>query len=291
VTARQRWLVVGSAGQLGLALRELADEQGYEFMGVDRDEVDIASEASVRQLIADVPADVVINAAAITHVDGCEEQADTARAVNALGPGWLARECKGRALLVQVSTEFVFAGTGSTPIDEDAETGPLSVYGRTKLDGELAVREGGGEHLIVRTQWLFGRGPNFVRTILTAAGRGDPLRVVEDQIGRPTSARELARGLGLALERGLRGTLHLACDGVASWYDLARVAVDEAAERGLLDRVPVEAIPTREMPRPARRPAHAVLGLEKARREGIRLLHWREALTEYLDRDHLPADG
>jgi dTDP-4-dehydrorhamnose reductase len=174
-------------------------------------------------------------------------------------------------------------GRATGPRGAPAPTAPLSVYGRSKLAGEQAVRSSGGEHLIVRTQWVFGPGANFVRTIQGLARKGDSLRVVEDQLGRPTWTTPLARAIFRAVEAEARGTLHLACEGVASWYDFARAVVEEGAARGLFRRVEVRAIPTREMPRPATRPAYGVLGLERARALGAALPHWRDALSGYLD--------
>lgn len=278
-----RWLVTGAGGQLGRSLLAIAPAQGIDALGLAREQLDITDAGAIAEAIARTEPEVVLNAAAYTLVDRCEEQVEAARSVNAHAPRLLAEACRGRALLVHVSTEYVFAGDASRPIPEDAAPRPLSEYGRSKLAGENAVRESGGEHLIARTQWVFGPGPNFVRTILRAAGSGQKLRVVEDQIGRPTWSAALAEGLVAAVRGGLRGTLHLACEGVCSWYDFAREIVAEGAARGLVEAVPVEPIASEEMPRPAVRPAYAVLALDRARAAGIRLPHWRDALVAYLD--------
>ena len=187
------------------------------------------------------------------------------------------------ARLVHLSTEYVFRGEGSTPIPEDADPDPASEYGRSKLAGEIAVRKTDPEALIVRTQWVFGPGPNFVRTILEAAEKGRELRVVEDQVGRPTWTGALARAIVRAVALRARGTLHLAGSGVASWYDLAREAVREAHARGRIPAVEVRPVATTEFPRPAARPPFGVLGLERARELGIELPHWRESLRLYMD--------
>lgn len=277
------WLITGAGGQLGRSLLEVAPAQGVGAVGRVRAELDVADPSAIAEAFERVEPQVVVNAAAFTQVDRCEDEPDEALRANAVAPGLLAEACRGRALLVHVSSEYVFAGDACRPIPEDAEPRPLSVYGRTKLAGERAVRESGCEHLIVRTQWVFGPGANFVRTILKAAGAGQKLRVVEDQLGRPTWSRALAEGLVAAVRGDLRGTLHLACEGPCSWYDFAREIVAEGAARGLVAPVEVEPIASSEMPRPAPRPAYAVLALERARAAGIRMPHWRDALRGYLD--------
>jgi dTDP-4-dehydrorhamnose reductase len=184
-----------------------------------------------------------------------------------------------------VSTDYVFAGDAVRPIPEDAPIAPRTVYGETKAAGERAVRESGCDHLIVRPQWLYGDGRNFVRTILSAAAKGEPLRVVEDQLGRPTATTPLAAAILGAVSVGCRGTLHLACEGVTSWYDFARAIVLEGARRGLTKQVEVEPCSSAASSRPAPRPAYSVLALERARAEGLRMPHWTDALTVYLDEE------
>jgi dTDP-4-dehydrorhamnose reductase len=279
------WLIAGSAGQLGRSLARHARLSGAACHALDRQGLDIADREAVTRALDRFEPEWVLNAAAYTAVDLCEEQPERAQRVNGDGPRWLAESCKGRALLVHVSTDYVFGGEASRPIPEEAPAEPRCVYGATKWEGEQAVRAVGGEHLIVRSQWLFGDGANFVRTILARAERGEPLRVVEDQLGRPTSTDALARGLLRAAELGLRGTLHVACEGIASWYDFARSIVEQGARRGWNRPVEVEPVSSESFPRPARRPAYGVLGLERARTAGIRLPHWRDALEAYLDQE------
>jgi len=279
-TSEARWLVTGAKGQLGRAAVALASAHDVRAHGT---EIDISDSEAVKSLLEQLRPDVVLNCAAFTAVDRCESEPALAERANALGPAVVAAACAGGPLLVHVSTDFVFDGRASTPIAEEAATGPASVYGRTKLEGERAVAEAGGAHLIVRTQWLFGPGQNFVRTIQRLAANGGPLRVVEDQLGRPTWTSALAHAIFRAVEVGARGKLHLACEGTASWFDLAHMVVEEGARRGLHPPVEVRAIPTSEMPRPAPRPAYGVLGLERARGLGLVLPHWREALDGYLD--------
>ena len=288
--APSRWLVTGAGGQLGRAVLALAPVYGVTPIGVTRAELDVRDAGAVKRALDERQPDVVLNCAAFTAVDRCESEAAEAERANALAPALLAQACCGGPLLVQLSTDFVFDGRASQPVGEDAPTRPLSVYGRTKLRGEEAVRAAAGEHLIVRTQWLFGAGANFVRTILGAAAKGE-LRVVEDQIGRPTWSASLARGIFAAVAGGARGTLHLANEGVASWFDFAREIAEQGARRGLCPAVAVRPIPTSEMPRPATRPAYGVLGLSRARSLGIAPPHWREALAQYLDAEKEGRDA
>ncbi len=291
MSATTRWLVTGAAGQLGRTALALAPQRGIEATGVTHAQLDIADEAAVRDALDRVRPAVVLNCAAFTATDRCETEPEAARRGNVLGPAVLAQACRGRARLVHISSDYVFDGRAFMPVPEDAPTGPLSAYGRSKLGGEQAVRAAGGDHLIVRTQWVFGPGPNFVRTILRAAQKGEPLRVVEDQLGRPTWTTPLVRAIFHAVEAGASGTLHVACEGVASFYDLALAVVEEGAQRGLHRRVDVLAIATREMPRPAPRPAYSVLGLERARALGVELPHWRAALSSYLDAEREGRDA
>jgi dTDP-4-dehydrorhamnose reductase len=285
-----RWLVTGASGQVGRSLAALLPSRGIEIAGLSSRELDVTDASAVAAALERIEPDALVNCAALTAVDACEQREADARRVNAQAPGALARACRGRCLLVQLSTDYVFDGSASQPLPETAPVAPLGAYGRSKLEGEEAVRAAGGEHLVVRTQWVFGPGANFVRTILRAAREGRALRVVDDQIGRPTWSAVLAGAIHSALARGARGTLHLACEGTASWFDLACAAIELGADRGLCPRVPVQAIPTREMPRPAARPAYAVLGLERARALGIELPHWRSALAEYLDAEREARD-
>jgi dTDP-4-dehydrorhamnose reductase len=284
------WLVTGAGGQLGRSLRAVAPSLGVRAVALDRAALDVCDAGAIDRALAELRPDVVLNAAAYTQVDHAEQDAREAWRVNGEAPGRLAALCRGRALLIHVSTEYVFAGDRPEPLDEEAPTGPLSCYGRTKLAGERAVRAAAGEHLIVRTQWLFGPGANFVRTMLRLAREG-PLRVVEDQIGRPTWTIELAGAILRAERLGLRGTLHLACEGVASWYDFACAIVEGGARLGLCPEVQVTPVGTVAFPRPAPRPRMAVLGLERARAAGIRLPHWRHALERYLSAEKEAVDA
>jgi dTDP-4-dehydrorhamnose reductase len=278
-------LVLGSGGQVGRSLLECSPLPASDVHARDRAALDICDRAAVLRALDQVRPDWVFNAAAFTAVDLCEQRVEEAERVNRDGARVLAEACSGRARLIHLSTEYVFSGDASRPIAEDAPASPRSVYGRTKWEGEEAIRAACADALIVRTQWLFGPGKNFVRTILAAARRGEPLRVVEDQLGRPTGTDALAPGLWSAAERGLRGTLHFACEGIASWFDFAHQIVLQGAERGLCPRVRVDPVASEVMARPARRPAYGVLALDRSRAAGIVLPHWQEALSMYLDRE------
>ena len=280
-----RWIVTGARGQLGTALVRHLEGRGAPLRAFGS-ELDVGDEAAVAATLdVEPPGGVVVNAAAFTRVDRCEREPEHAWRVNAEAPGMLARRARERGLgLVHVSTDYVFDGRGRRPWREDDPPSPLGVYGRTKLAGERAVQEALPEALVVRTSWVFGRGRNFVAAILekgreAARGRGDPLRVVDDQHGRPTSAWDLAGGIVALVERGATGLYHLANRGEATWWELARAALDHA---GLGD-VEVERISTASLPQAAPRPAWSVLDLGKAARAGVRLRPWREALAAHLE--------
>ncbi len=293
--AKRRWVVTGAGGQLGLCLaaRLRTDPTNTLVAAFDHKALDVADVTAVRSVLTALPGgppDVVANAAAMTHVDRCEADPALAEAANATGPAALAAICQQiGARLVHVSTDYVFDGCGSRPYTETDPTGPRSVYGRSKLEGEQRVLAAQPGAIVVRTAWVFGPGRNFVRTILEAAARtqrGDApaLRVVDDQRGSPTYAGDLAEGIiGLVGARA-SGVVHLVNSGVATWWDLARASVDIWGHPEL----PIEKVRTVDVPRPAPRPAWSVLDTNKADRLGVRLRTWREALRGYLDSDASP---
>jgi dTDP-4-dehydrorhamnose reductase len=286
-SAGVRWLVTGSKGQLGTAfVRSLSarsacfEAHGRELDVSDRGKVDRAVAA-----LADRGPCLVLNAAAFTHVDRCEREPALAHRVNAEAPAMLAQACRIHgARLVHVSTDYVFDGTSQTPYTELDPPAPHSVYGRTKLEGERAVLEASDRFLVVRTSWIFGRGRNFVAAILARASSGEELRVVDDQIGRPTCAADLAEGMLGLLEAGAAGLYHLANRGVASWWDVARAALDHAGFAG----VPIERVRTAELALSAPRPLYSVLDCAKAERCGVVLRSWRDALGAHLDSEDAP---
>ncbi len=279
--------VVGSRGQLGRELLDTLSRTGHQASGHDVDSVDIRSPESVATLLDHVVPDAVVNCAAWTRVDAAEDAEHAARTVNADGPRVLAKACRERdVLLCHLSTDYVFDGTATSPIDETAPPAPRSAYGRTKLAGEEAVRETWHRHQIVRTAWLYGQqGPNFVLTMLRLARDGRPLRVVADQYGSPTWTGHLASAIVRLLERGDLGTFHLTNAGVSTWHGFAETIVSDAG----LD-VPVEAIGSAEYPTPAPRPAYSVLDNRRWRELGEPPLpDWREGLHAYMSA--LRADG
>lgn len=279
-----RVVIAGANGQLGAALRKEQPAHG-EFHWFSREMLDLTAPQKMAATIASLTPTHVINAAAYTNVDRAETDAETAFAVNQEGAAALARAAHAcGAHFTHVSTDFVFDGSASRPIPPDAPVNPLNVYGASKAGGEAAIGTAANA-LIVRTAWVYGaRGKNFVGTMLRLAREGRPLRVVADQVGTPTHARSLARALWRLAEQRVGGIHHHTDAGVASWYDLAHAAVDEASRLGLapLD-VAITPIATTDFPTPARRPNYSVLDASSTRA----LLdtpprHWRDELRAML---------
>jgi dTDP-4-dehydrorhamnose reductase len=269
-------LVVGANGMLGRDLIALLGDRGQ---GVDIDEIDITSPESVLNVVGLLKPEVVVNCAAYTDVDGCESNIETAMAVNGEGVAYLAMGCRDLgALLVQVSTDYVFDGGKGTPYVEDDAPCPLSVYGESKLAGEMNAAFC-PEHLIVRTQWLYGlHGKNFVETMLRLGAEKDELTVVDDQIGSPTWTVDLAQAIIALIDSGCRGTYHAANSEYCSWNGFASAIFDEA---GL--NVSVKPMTTIELNRPARRPLYSTLDCSKLTGDtGFRPQAWRDALREYM---------
>jgi len=275
-----RVLIVGSRGMLGTDLMREFAAQG-ETAGLDLPELDITAPGRCRAAVEDMRPDVVINAAALTEVDYCESHAEEAFLVNARGVANLA-EAVGAAggLLVHYSTDYVFDGHKKEPYIEEDEPNPLSVYGKSKLEGEKLARSLCANHLILRTSWLFGaNGRNFIRTIVAAARNGLPLRVVNDQRGSPTYSRDLAACTRRLVERGCRGIYHATNSGSCTWYELAVRAVAWAG----LEHTSVTPVTTAEFPRPAPRPANSTLANARLEREGMEPMRaWDAAAAEYV---------
>jgi dTDP-4-dehydrorhamnose reductase len=269
-------LIAGAAGQLGRSLQEVLS--GHEVVAGDRDWLDITRLADVRAALAAHRPEVVINAAAYNLVDRAETDRDAAFALNETGPRHLAvASGEAGAAIVHVSTDYVFDGTATAPYDEDATPNPRSVYGRSKLAGERAVIAGNPRHYVVRTAWLYHEeGQNFPLTML-AAGRKGPVRVVDDQVGSPTYALHLARGLARLIETGAFGLRHVAGSGGASWYELTR-----ALYRRVGLATEVTPVKTSEFPRPAPRPAYSVLTSRREPR--VALPPWEQGLDEFVAR-------
>lgn len=275
------WVVTGRDGQLARALAVLLP--GAELVG--RPEFELTDAAAVRRsLVARAPS-VIVHAGAWTAVDAAEAHPEAARAVNEAGAAAVASAAEDvGALVVYLSTDYVFDGTSARPYTEDDPTHPLSVYGATKLGGEQAVRRA-PRHLVVRTSWVFGEGKNFVRAILaaSAARPGQPLTVVDDQRGRPTYAPDLAEGIVALVGRGVTGVVHLQGGGEpGSWADVAAVALEAAGRPTPVVRTTTEAY-NHGRPGPvAPRPANGVLDCTRAARLGVALRDWRTAVAAYV---------
>ncbi|KFL36620.1 dTDP-4-dehydrorhamnose reductase [Arenimonas donghaensis] len=293
-----RLLLLGANGQVGHELREAlaplgdvvcATRSGQLPDGGRAEAADLAEPGRLPALVERVAPDLVVNAAAYTAVDRAESERELAFRVNAEAPGVLARACAAAGIgLVHFSTDYVFDGSQSRPWREDDPTGPLGVYGESKLAGEQAIRDSGAAHKIFRLCWVYGpRGHNFLLTMLRLAKEREHLRVVDDQRGTPTSARRIAKGVAGALRvmPGSSGTWHLAAEGECSWHGFASEIFSRAVARGLLAKAPtVEPITTAGFPTPARRPAYSRLDTTAFTRDtGLHLGDWREGLDEALD--------
>lgn len=275
-------LLTGAAGQLGFELREALSAHG-QVTAYDRASLDLRDADAIVRCVRSLRPQLIVNAAAYTAVDRAESDAASAQLINADAPAILAGEAQRTgALLIHFSTDYVFDGAASEPYAEDAATHPLSVYGRSKRDGERAIEASGCAHLIFRTSWVYGaRGSNFLLTMQRLSRERDELRVVADQIGVPNWSRDLARAVATLVAGGVQtlaergGLYHLSAGGSTSWFDFARAIVG--------DRVRVIPITTAEYPTPARRPAYGVLATSKFERVfGFALAHWRDALARCL---------
>jgi len=277
--------VTGAGGQLGRAVVRLAEAEGRPVIGLDRAALDLADPDALRRAVREHAPGAVVNAAAYTAVDRAEAEPEAAHAVNAAAPGHLAAACAAAGIpLAHVSTDFVFDGDADRPYREDDPIRPLSVYGRTKAEGEAAVRQRLAEHLIVRTSWVFAPGhTNFVTTMARLARERPTLQVVEDQWGSPTPADALARALLTALDRaparGTWGTYHYGGAPAASRYTLAEAVVAALRARGLAACERLEPVPSTAFPAPAARPACAVLDSGRIQETfGVGPADWRAAV-------------
>ena len=273
-----RILLTGGRGMLGSTLAKMLSGK---VLSADLPECDIRQPESLRKVMREFKPEAVIHCAAMTNVDGCEAEPETAEQVNVTGSGNVAKLCtEFNARLVAISTDYVFAGNAERPYSEADIAIPATVYGRTKLGGEQQIAKFCPNSVILRTAWLYGfGGPSFVHTMLKLGRSGKLLKVVNDQIGNPTSTLVVARGVAAMLTRPeLTGIFHLSCEGEASWYEFA-------AEIFRLKRLSVDLQPctTAEFPRPAPRPANS--RLEKANWRKFELpplALWQDALAEFL---------
>lgn len=290
-------LLLGKNGQVGWELQRSLAVLG-EVVACDFDsegplKADFSQPESLVALVARVQPEVIVNAAAHTAVDKAESEPDLARAINATAPGVLARESRRRDIcLVHYSTDYVFDGSGMHARDEDAPTGPLGVYGRTKLEGEELIRASGCHHAILRTSWVYAaRGGNFARTMLRLAAERDELQVIADQVGAPTGADLLADVTAQLLPRlvdhvALSGTYHCVAGGETNWHGYATHVIEWARARGHAVKVApdrIHAIPTSAYPTPARRPLNSRLATTKLTRTfGLVLPPWQQGVERML---------
>lgn len=279
-----RILITGADGQLGQELQRVL--AGHFLLPCTRPEFDLLSADAERQVL-DAGPEVVIHAAAYTDVDGAEREPDLALAVNALGTERIARAAAAcGARLIYLSTDYVFDGQKTTPYAESDAPNPLNAYGRSKLQGERVALAQCLGTLVVRTSWLYGaRGKNFVTTITRLAAEQPELRVVADQCGCPTYARDLAGALARLLELDLQGIVHATGNGDCTWHEFACAIV---SQMGLA--TPVWPISTTEAHRLARRPPYSVLSNEKLAELRIRLPHWKDALAQFMEDNRIPAE-
>jgi dTDP-4-dehydrorhamnose reductase len=284
-----RLLVTGAAGMLGHDVLRAGERAGHELVGVGLPEIDITDPAAVTELLGRLHGErgslhAVVNCAAWTDVDGAEGEREAAHAVNADGAGNLARAAAGLHVpLLHISTDYVFDGTApvdgegrSRPYVESDPTGPRSVYGSTKLEGERQVLDASADHTVLRTAWLYGvDGRNFVDTMLRLAGEREAVQVVDDQIGSPTWSGHLAPALLGLLERRVRGLVHLTGAGEVSWNGFAREIFRQAEVQ-----CHVEVVTSEQMARPAPRPAWSALESERA--DVLPMPPWQDGLARYL---------
>ncbi len=286
-----RITVTGAQGQLGICLAEAARQRpDVHFTGLSRSELDLLRPDGIMNALVSARPDVVINAAAYTRVDQAEAEPDIAFAINRDGAAALAAATASLKIpLVQISTDYVFAGDKGTPYKETDETSPLNVYGHSKLEGEIAVRRENPRHLIVRTAWTFSPfGQNFLKRMLALASQSKELRIVDDQTSNPTSGQNLAEVLLMSLDRflstnTLAGTYHMAGSEPATWYDFASHIMMVARTRDL-PSVSVRAIKSSEYPVAAKRPFDSRLDSSALTAAfGLRLKSWRDETASVVD--------
>jgi len=274
-----RLLVVGAQGMLGRDLVEILSPS-YEVMAWDLPDLDITRAEEAQEKIAHLLPRGIINCAAYTDVDGCESQAGLAFAVNSEGVRNLALAASAvQARLIHLSTDYVFDGASQRPYKTDDPPSPLNIYGRSKHQGEILLRDSGVDHLIVRTAWLYGpRGKNFVEAILRQAEAGKELRVVDDQQGSPTFTRDLCSAIRDLLEGGAEGVFHVTNSGSCTWYEFA---LEILKQKGM-SAIKVHPISAEELGRPAKRPAFSLLDCSRYEKVSGKIMRpWKEGLRDY----------
>ena len=280
-------LITGANGQLGCELQRLGQVSPNNYICTDCAELDITDAAAVGRTLSETKAEAIVNCAAYTNVERAEEDFATADLVNRIAARNLASAAKtAGATLFHISTDYVFPGDKNTPYTEQDTTGPIGVYGRTKLAGEQAVADSGCRHLIFRTSWLYSvYGNNFLKTMLRLTAEKESLNVVFDQVGTPTYAADLALTIFSILEarryEGREGLYHFSNEGVCSWYDFAVEIAAAAGHNGCR----IDPCHSSEFPSKVRRPAYSVLDKTKLKETfGIEIPHWRESMKECIER-------
>ena len=282
-----KFLITGAKGQVGHCLTQQLTSKA-EILAVDRDELDITDQSAVKKIVETFKPDVIINAAAHTAVDRAESEVELSEAINVKGPQYLAEAANEiGAVILHISTDYVFEGTGTGEYKEDDQTNPQGVYGRTKLAGEIAVQQANPSSIILRTAWVFGEhGHNFVKTMLRLAKDRDSLGIVGDQFGGPTYAGDIAKALIeianqiLAGKENAFGVYHFTGKPYVSWYEFAKAIFVEAESQNILKKSPlVNSIATSDYPTPAKRPANSRLDLTKIKQVfNIEPSDWQKAL-------------
>lgn len=284
-------LVIGRNGQLGTELSLAAWPQGWDVEFSERSAIDLANPQACARSVSSSAADIVVLSAGYTAVEQAETDAARARAVNATSAGAIAKACAHTGkVLIAISTDYVFDGRKSAPYVETDAVNPLNVYGASKTEGELLIKAALRDHVILRTAWLFSpHSSNFLKTMLSSARQDEPLRVVSDQRGSPTAAKDLAAGIvrvctHIAAGRGRFGTFHLVNAGNASWHQLAVAALDHQIASGRLPPRSVEAIASSSYRTRAKRPANSILSAQAFEDAyGMTMRPWTEALAKCLD--------
>ena len=278
-------LITGCNGQLGneMQLLEKVNPQ-HTYFNTDVAELDITDETAINQFVSDNAIDGIVNCAAYTAVDKAEDNQELCRKLNTVAPGYLAAAIETRGgWMIQVSTDYVFDGTNHTPYTENDPTCPNSVYGATKLEGELAVQKACKRTMVIRTAWLYSTfGNNFVKTMIRLGKEKPELGVIFDQIGSPTYARDLAVAIFAAINQGIvPGIYHFSNEGVISWYDFTK-AIHRIAG---ITTCHVRPLHTAEYPTPAHRPHYSVLDKTKIKQTyGIEIPYWEESLKECIEK-------
>jgi dTDP-4-dehydrorhamnose reductase len=290
-------LLLGADGQVGFELHRafspLGEISAYTYSGKLPDgsacgRVDFVSIGALEKIVSELKPDIVLNAVAHTQVDRAEDQPSLAQRINADAVAELAAVCKKfQSTLVHYSTDYVFNGKLLRPIRENDATGPVSVYGKTKLAGEQAILESGCQHLILRTAWVYAaRGQNFLRTALALAKERDEIRIVNDQVGSPTPARWLANATAFALIKNpdACGTWHVAADGECSWHEFAKSIYQSALDASVIEKAPrLIGIPSHEYPTKAKRPSYSRLDCTQFFTDfGLKLPDWRVGLNQVI---------